>query len=89
MALPRPTELSPLFQCERSNRLWREHVVESLCFLFYVIAKDLHAILASTEPQQIIDLSVHKGGIITESRGNVAVIFPGVRIFGMQFGLIL
>ena len=48
-----------------------------------------HAILASIEPQQILDLSVCKGGISTESGGNVVVNFSHVSSFKVDFGLIL
>ena len=42
-------------------------MVESIGFLLDVIAKDFHAVLASIEPQWMLDLSLFKGGISTES----------------------
>ena len=48
-------------------------MIESLSFLLDVIANNFLAILASIEPQQILDLSICKCGISTESRGNVLV----------------
>ena len=53
--------------------VFREHMVESFSFLLDVIAKDFHTILALIEPQQILDLSVHKHSISTESGGNVVI----------------
>ena len=45
-------------------------MVKSLSFLLNVIAKILYAILTSKEPQWILDLSVFKVGISTETGGN-------------------
>ena len=42
-------------------------------FLFDVIAKDYHVILALIEPQRILNLSVRECSISTESGGNVVV----------------
>ena len=64
-------------------------MVEPPGFLLDVIAKDFHAILASIEPQQILDLSVCKGGVCTKSDGNMAVDFLGVESFWIELSLIL
>ena len=64
-------------------------MVESLGFLLDVIGKDFHTILASIEPQWILDLSVCKGGVHAKSGGNVAVDFPGIGSFRTEFSLIL
>ena len=54
-----------------------------------MIVEDLYEILASIEPQQIIDLSVCKGGIHAKSGGSMVVDFSCTGSFRIEFGLIL
>ena len=89
VALRHPTELSLLFQCSRFHWLLRKHIVESLGFLLNVIAKDFHAVLCLIKPLWILDLSIHTSGVHTKSGGDVAVDFPGVGGFRIEFSLIL
>ena len=44
-------------------------MVESVSFLLSVIAKYLYVVLTSIEPQRILNLSIHKHSISTESGG--------------------
>ena len=84
-----PTKLSPLFQHKKFHQLLGKHMVESLGFLLDVITKDFHAILASKELQQTINLSIHESGLHAKSRGNMAVNFPGIGSFRIEVSLIL
>ena len=65
------------------------HLRESLGFPLEMIAKDFHAIPALIEPRWIIGLSVHRDGVCAKSGGNMAVDFPGVGSFRIEFGPIL
>ena len=64
-------------------------MVESLGFLFDVITKDFHAIFAPVEPQWIIDLTVSKGRINTQSVWNLTVDFSHVGSFRIEFSIII
>ena len=63
--------------------------MKSLGFFLEMIANDFHAILAPIEFPWMIDLSIHKGGVSTESGGNVAVDFPSAGSFRIEFSLTL
>ena len=54
-----------------------------------MIAKDIHAILASIKPQRIFNLSINTCTITIESRGNIAVDLFHVWSFRIKFGLFL
>ena len=64
-------------------------MVEPLGFLLKVIAKDFYAILASIEPQRILDLSKRKGGIHAKSGGNLIVDYSHVGAWRIRISLFL